>query len=584
MATKSVNIVLAVKNKVSPELKKAGVDVKKLNRDSKLAEKQLNRMFGNATSSIKKFSSSTVKATGALAGLAGAFAFKSGLTESLDLQGYKAQLETSTKDTKKAAEIMKYAVNMANKTPFEGGQLIEASAKFEAMGMSAKKWLGLTGDMAGSTGKDFNQATEALIDAQSGELERLKEFGIKKSMIQEQADKMFGKNKTINNKGQIIDQAKFNQALEALMISKYSGGMDKLSKTVKGKWSTVSGIFKSGMASILGMSGTGDIIKGSIMEKIDLKVGDLAKRFEQWQSDGTIDKVGKQISEAFTNIYNSVSKAVKFIAENKTFVEGFAVAIGSLYIAVKVANAFLAVQKLVNLALITTNATLAISPIGWVIIAISALIFAGYLLIKNWDVVKTTAINLWKVVVSTFNKMKESLFATFTNMKTGIKSFIDSFVGAFVGIGSAIGGVFVGVGNIVKGALFGWVNLYIKMFNFLIGGLQKIKFTIPKGIPVVGGMGIDLSGLPKIPELKAYANGGLANSPSIFGEAGKEMAIPIKPNDPKAQGLLRETNQMMGNGKPSVVIKIDTFIGEESFVNRVTDIMINKLEPVLANM
>lgn len=45
--------------------------------------------------------------------------------------------------------------------------------------------------MAAATNKSFDQAVEALIDAQTGELERLKEFGITKAKILEQGEKMF---------------------------------------------------------------------------------------------------------------------------------------------------------------------------------------------------------------------------------------------------------------------------------------------------------------------------------------------------------------------------------------------------------
>ena len=47
---------------------------------------------------------------------------------------------------------------------------------------------------------------EALIDAQAGELERLKEFGITKAMILEQGEKMFSGEQIANNNGQIVNQ------------------------------------------------------------------------------------------------------------------------------------------------------------------------------------------------------------------------------------------------------------------------------------------------------------------------------------------------------------------------------------------
>ena len=81
---------------------------------------------------------------------------------------------------------MRDAIAFANKTPFETGQVIEATAKFESMGLSAKKWLSITSDMAGATSKDMIQAVEAVIDAvASGEFERLKEFGLSKKTLED---------------------------------------------------------------------------------------------------------------------------------------------------------------------------------------------------------------------------------------------------------------------------------------------------------------------------------------------------------------------------------------------------------------
>lgn len=66
-------------------------------------------------------------------------------------------------------------------------------------------------------------------------------------------------------------------------------------------------------------------------------------------------------------------------------------------------------------------------------------------------------------------------------------------------------------------------------------------------------------GLPK------FAKGGIATTPSIFGEAGAEMAIPLKPNDARSQQLLTKTNQIMGrdaqtNNNATYVINVNTTI------------------------
>lgn len=46
--------------------------------------------------------------------------------------------------------------------------------------------------------------------------------------------------------------------------------------------------------------------------------------------------------------------------------------------------------------------------------------------------------------------------------------------------------------------------------------------------------------------MTAYANGGFATHASIFGEAGLEAAIPIKPGNPRSLALLEKTAQLLG--------------------------------------
>lgn len=64
--------------------------------------------------------------------------------------------------------------------------------------------------------------------------------------------------------------------------------------------------------------------------------------------------------------------------------------------------------------------------------------------------------------------------------------------------------------------------------------------TIGK-LPTTQDLLTKISGTP----MKQYADGGIAREPSIFGEAGPEIAIPLN-NKPRSQGLLDEANRIMG--------------------------------------
>ena len=103
------------------------------------------------------------------------------------------------------------------------------------------------------------QRLEAALDKTEKELERLKEFGITKAKVLEQGEKMFTGVQIANNSGQIVNQEKFNEALIALMEDRFAGGMEKQATTLKGVWSTVTGVTKSSLATIVGISSDGSI-------------------------------------------------------------------------------------------------------------------------------------------------------------------------------------------------------------------------------------------------------------------------------------------------------------------------------------
>lgn len=272
-----------------------------------------NKSFSSATKSIQNLAK-TAKA--AMATTIGAIGAKNtvgiALTEAMNLEGFKMQLETATKSAQKAGEIMKWSIDLANRTPFETGSVVEASARLEAMGLSAQKYLPMIGDMAGATNKDLIQATEAIIDAQTGELERLKEFGIKKDDIVAYAYEKMNKTQVVNNKGQITNQQKFNEAMLALMDDKFKGGMEKQASTMKGIISTISGVMKSGMATMVGITADGTIKQGSLMDTLKSKAKTVADTFVKWQQDGTFEKIGDLLSK-------SISQALKKFEQLKSW-------------------------------------------------------------------------------------------------------------------------------------------------------------------------------------------------------------------------------------------------------------------------
>ena len=392
MGRKVIHTILNLRDNMSGGLVKAAKNVKGVNREMLAATRTVERFQRKTADACSRAVHSLGKLGLAAGGAAAALGIKSGLSEAMDLEGYRLQLETATKDTVKAAGIMKYAVDLANRTPFEGGELVEGAAKFEAMGMSAEQWLTRAGDMAAATNKSFDQATEALIDAQTGELERLKEFGITKAMIVAQGEKLFRKVQLVNNKGQIVNQEKFNQALISLMEDKFAGGMEKQAGTMKGLWSTVTGVTKSALAEMVGMTSDGSIRAGSAMERLKGGVSQLAGRLEQWQQDGTLARLGEQLDQGLARGLDLASRGFQWLAENGDTVKSTLFGLAGAFAAVKVlklATDLIFLGKTLFLFGKTAAAVMSANPM---VLGIMAAVAAGGLLIGNWDEVKALSL------------------------------------------------------------------------------------------------------------------------------------------------------------------------------------------------
>ncbi len=546
---KQARVILKLKDQFSKPMKVASKNTKEFQNQTKLANAGLKH-FGNTLNN--KFKKAVKASAVALGGLSAA-ALKVGFSEAMDLEGYRTQLETATKDTKKAADIMKYAINLANKTPFEGGELVEGAAKFEAMGMSAKKWLTYAGDMAGATNKSFDQSVEALIDAQAGELERLKEFGITKRMIQDKAEKMFKNEQVINNKGQIVNQEKFNEAMLALMSDKYAGGMEKQSKTIKGLWSTVTGVTKSALANVVGMSNDGSIRAGSALDILKEKVGGVAKRLEQWQSDGTLDEIATKVGDTLGNALDTASDAFRWLKDNMDWLKPTIAAVIAALIGFNIVNG---IAKAIQSFTIVINvlkvafAGLNMVTVGWTLI-IAAVIAIIYLLVKNW-----------KTVVAWLKKLKDKFMEC------------DGPIGTFRDAIFAVAGAFR---SVVK-----WVKKTInKVKEFL--GMDTDKTinvkTIESGASTVADVAKNVK-VPKHATGTTYFAGGMTGFSE--GGRGEEAIFPsgtrIIPADKAGKSLGK-------GGDVYVYLTVQgNMIGNEEYMEATGDYIAKKILAARGNI
>ena len=397
-STKKVNILLSLKDRFSKPLVGTKKEVEKLTKQMKLGQNQINkwgRSINNAfTGAVKK----ATKFTATMAAVGTGLGFK----EAFSLETYKAQLETATGSTEKAANLMKNAIVMANKTPFEPAEMVKATAMLEAMGMDSKKWLTYAGNMAGATGKDIMQATESIIDAQAGEWERMKEFGIK--------------------------GVKDMDTLVQVMDKRFAGGMEKLAKTTGGIWSTVTGVVKNSLGKIIGIMDDGSVRQGSALDKVKTKLSEFADTLTRWQNDGTVEKVAAAVDK-LSNAFQWAKDNANWLIPVMSGLVGALVAFNVLTKVIALWKAYQTVATAVKAAQTALNLAMTMNPLGLLIVGIGLLIAAGVALAMHWDEVKAAA-----------NLLGEKVAGVADAIQNAVVGAIDWIIGKATGFFDWIGG------------------------------------------------------------------------------------------------------------------------------------------------
>lgn len=139
-----------------------------------------------------------------------------------------------------------------------------------------------------------------------------------------------------------------------------------------------------------------------------------------------IQKLGESkesLKEVSENIIDLGVKIFDFVDRNQTLILSVAGFVGGMYGAIKVITTAKSVLTALNTAGLLLNGTLAMTPLGWVVIGIGAAIAAGIALYKNWDIVKVKAEKFGYVVANAFS-----------NMGTGVSNVFKAIPNAFINL------------------------------------------------------------------------------------------------------------------------------------------------------
>jgi hypothetical protein len=250
-----------------------------LNKEIQALEREFHALDTSGTDALENIGGGAKKANGETGFLgktlgqigpliAGAFAVDKLIafaTETIRVSGefqkFRAILVNTYEGNERAADAaLASIVAFGAKTPFSVAEITDSFIKLQGAGIvPTTKLLTQLGDVAASKGKTFDELTEAILDAQTFEFERLKEFGVKASVAGEKVTFTFKNQKTtVDKTGEAV--LKYVRGLGDVVG--VSGSMAAISGTLNGQLSNLGDSTDQLFLSIGKLSG--GVINGAV--------------------------------------------------------------------------------------------------------------------------------------------------------------------------------------------------------------------------------------------------------------------------------------------------------------------------------
>ena len=264
---------------------------------------QLKKGLSQSKSEVKGFGTSLKKIGGLLAG---AFAIdqitsfgRAVFDTTAEFQKFSAVLTNTLGSGSAARAALNDIRDFASKTPFSVAQLTGSFVKLANQGFKpTTNEMRKLGDLASSTGKDFDQLAEAIIDAQTGEFERLKEFGIRAS---KQGDEVKFTFKEVETQVDFTADSIRDYVLSLGDAEGVSGAMNAISKTLGGQLSNLGDAFDD-LKDALGTE-----LQGAMSGSLSL-LQEMTSTIAENLRDGTFTKYFKILVSGGNQIASSIAK------------------------------------------------------------------------------------------------------------------------------------------------------------------------------------------------------------------------------------------------------------------------------------
>ena len=291
-----------------------------LDRRIQFSQAQMEKLAYRSGSFIGSTLKSGLMAGTAIAGAGLSASIYKVVTSGLMFEKFRTQLIGLEGSAAAGNRAMQWVSDFAAKTPYELAEVMEAFIALKAYGIDPTNGtLKSLGDTAAGMGKSLSQAVEMIADAQTGEFERIKEFGIKASTEGDKVTFRWQKNGKEMSKTVRQSSTEIRQALLGIMDARFAGGMERLAQTTAGKWST--------LMDNLTISAN-RVWEGGVGSAVNTQIDRLSGWLEEMEQNGSLKKWADESGQSIGDFIATISSADwKSIAAD---IRGIAGAFGEL--------------------------------------------------------------------------------------------------------------------------------------------------------------------------------------------------------------------------------------------------------------
>ncbi len=458
--SRSINVILNLKDQFTSPLKKATANAKATERSFKMGMNNIKKTGANlAKTAVKGIAVGGIAVTAAT----GVFLKQSAdAFNEANLQTTK--MESVLKNTKgmtksQIDELKNYTSTLQRVGVVEDDVIKAGITSVGVYGLQAesiKKLLpGMTDLVAkekglNATSEDMANVGKIIGKAMSGQIGALKKAGITLDKNQES----IMKTGTESQKAALLSR---------LLAQKVGGVNEALAQTDQGKIQQLKndfGDFQEEIgALVMPMLGSFAGWFTSQIPTIREKVFTMIDAFKKFASDN--QPLIERVKNTIIGLGNKVIEVCGFIVRNFSTIAPIVGVVGSAFLIYKgimlgtkaVTFALVAAETIKNAVLASGavtvnaitiaqwawNAALNANPIGIVIAAIAALIAIGIVVWKNWDKIKSKAIELWNTLTTALKPAIDVVKGAFDAIMGTINNVIGGFNKVKDSIGGAIG-------------------------------------------------------------------------------------------------------------------------------------------------